>query len=460
MKYSNIFKNKFFNIKSLWWLGLFLLLAFFHCKHDFDSDDGVALEGAWNLINNRGLYTDFFEFITPGSFYLIFWAWKIFGVNYFIAKALAVLFIFFSSIGIYKICWLTTKDKLCYFMPAIFIISSVYWPIINHNTFNLFFIIWAIYFFIKGLSDYSFKNFIISGLLTGMAILFLQHKGIIVLLALSLFLFILFIKEKKALLLKLNFCYLSFSMLPLIILFIKWPIQSLYENLIIFPLFHYTEVNKVPFYLFIFFTGLILLTAWHLRKEKSNAVRLLVFAQLFLLLTVLQRPDIFHISYIIFPLYCLFPLFYEKTILLNKSAQRLNYLIIFLALFLIIIPVFYYLISFTPFYSIKNSQIILFIKENCPGQYIYAGPFRPEIYFEVRKLNPTPYFTLVTNHQTKEQFLEAEKYLEKHQPSCAVMDYEMVKKFHHNKNNPVDNYITDNYQLVFQSGNKLIYKKK
>ncbi len=455
-----LLKSKILNAKNFWWLGLFSLLSFVHCKHDLNSDEGVILEGAWNLINNKELYINFFEFVTPGSFYLIFLAWKILGVHYFIAKLLAILFIFLSSVGLYKISGLITKNKLSYLVPVIFIVSSFHWPIINHNIFSLFFIIWTIYFFTKGLMDYSAKNFIASGLLTSISILFLQHKGIIILFALSLFLIILCLKEKKQILLKLNICYVFFSLLPLIPLFIKWPAQTLYENLIIFPLSNYLEVNKIPLYLFFFFCAFLSMVIWRLRKEKYRAIWLLIFIQCFLLLSALQRPDLQHITLILFPIYCLLPLVYERIKILNKKLRHLNYLIICIVFSLIIYTSLIHIICFTPMYSVKNSEIILFINKNCPGPYIYAGPYQPELYFETRKLNPTPYFALITSHQTQEQFIEAKNCLEKHQPECAVLNYKMVAKFNHNNNNPVDNYIKNNYQLVFQAKNKLVYKRK
>jgi len=83
----------------------------------------------------------------------------------------------------------------------------------------------------------------------------------------------------------------------------------------------------------------------------------------------------------------------------------------------------------------------------------------PSLYFEARKLNPSPYSFLVINHNTQEQFMEAKNCLEEYQPECAVLNYKMVEKFNHDTNNPVDNYIKNNYQLVFQANNKLVYKK-
>lgn len=451
-------RNKIFKIENLWWFGLFLILLFFHSNHPLDSDEGVTLNGAWNLINSRELFIDFFEFYPPASFYLIFWLWKIFGVHYFIAKFFAIVIVFSSSIGIYKISQIISKNKFNYIPPIIFIIASIYWPIINHNTFNILFIIWAVYFFLKGLSDYSSKNFLISGLLTGLSILFLQQKGVILFFSLLSFLLILFFKEKKYQLLKLNFYFLLFSFLPLLIL-LKWPLKILYENLIIFPLFNYAEINRLPLYLFTFFLTILLSMIWLLRNEKSKKIWLLFYIQFFLLLTTIVRSDFYHTSLIVFPLCIILALSLERIKFLKFFLKNCYYLIIGLTVFILIYPSIITMAYFSPFYSIKDSRIISFIKNNCEGKYLWAGPFIPGIYFETKKLNPTPYSLLITRFNTERQFLEIKGIIRTNRPSCAVLNYQIVDKFNYNKNNPVDNYIRENYKLILRDGNTLIYKK-
>jgi len=462
------------NKKYLYWTALFVFLLFFHSNHPLNTDEGVVLSGAWNLINNKELYIDFFEFITPCSFYLIFWAWKIFGAHYFIAKLLAILFIFFSSVGIYKIsCQVNSREggiRKCrlhdYLPPLIFIASSFYWPIISYHTFNIFFIIWAIYFFIKALSNYSRANFILSGLLTGISILFLQNKGIVVLLALSSFLFLLWLKERKLLLLKVSFYYLMSSLLPLTLLLAKWPAKLLYETLIIFPLFNYTETSKTPLNLMAFFFIVLLLTVWILRKEGSKKTYFLIFTQFALLLSAIPLADIYHISLIVFPLYALALLSFEKLKPLTaKNFYNIINTTIFITFFtaliiIVIIPSVEFIYRCPRFYSIANSTVISYIKNNCHDtDYIYAGPFLSGLSFEVRQLNPIPFSFLLTRLHTEKQFSQAEEALKKYQPACAVLNYKMVEKYNYNKNNPVDNYIQDNYKLIFQNGDILIYKR-
>ena len=436
---------------------MFLFMLIFHSRHYINSDEGVILEGAWDLMNGRVLYFDFFEFVPPASFYAVFWIWKIFGVHYGAAKLIGLLAVFFSAIGIGKISRTVSKNKLAYLTPALFIASSFCWPIINHNTFALPFIVWGVYFFIKAVNDISRKNCAIGGALLGLSILFLQHKGIIVLFALFLYLIIIRLIKRNNVFLKLIPFLIAPAALPACLLIIKWPAALLYENLIAFPLFHYMETNKVSYYLFAFFFLMFVCAVWKLRKNLNKTVGLLIVVQLFLLVSALQRPDSYHIASALFPLYCLAPLVIEKV----KCQKNYNFYraAALLAVIIIIFPSLSSLAVFPPFSSMRNHEILRFINKNCPGKYIYAGPFSPGFYFETKKLNPTPYAILITNHQTKKQFNEARQYLEDNSPSCAVLNYGLVKKFNHDKNNPVDNYILENYKPAFSSGGATVYKK-
>jgi len=49
----NQIKNKLFKINNLWWLSVFIILVFFHSSHDLNNDEGIILNGAWNLLNGR-----------------------------------------------------------------------------------------------------------------------------------------------------------------------------------------------------------------------------------------------------------------------------------------------------------------------------------------------------------------------------------------------------------------------
>ena len=118
--FKEIFKYRYY----FFWIFLFAFTLYIHIGYGYNQDNGVIINGAWNLINNKILYIDFFEFIPPASFYLIFWLWKIFGVSYFVANLFSIIMLFFASYGIFRISELIYKNKLNYLLPIIFIISS------------------------------------------------------------------------------------------------------------------------------------------------------------------------------------------------------------------------------------------------------------------------------------------------------------------------------------------------
>ena len=105
----------------------------------------------------------------------------------------------------------------------------------------------------------------------------------------------------------------------------------------------------------------------------------------------------------------------------------------------------------------------LYIKEiraRCQdSNYIYSGPFFPNIYSESKMLNPSPYSYLITGHQTEEDFLKAMGSLKKHKPSCAILGYKAVERFGYDKNNYLDNYIFENYHFEKKLDyNTVLYK--
>jgi hypothetical protein len=82
----------------------------------------------------------------------------------------------------------------------------------------------------------------------------------------------------------------------------------------------------------------------------------------------------------------------------------------------------------------------------------------PGLYFETKKQNPLPYSWLVTGLNTKEQFIQSEKTLREIMPACAVLNYNLTEPFNYDRNNPVDNFIRENYKPVFKDKNTFVYK--
>lgn len=456
MKIKNVFQ-----IKNLYWLFLFIVLLFAHYKNTFDSDEGVILEGAWNLFNGKELYNDFFEFIPPGSFYFIFILWKLFSPNFYIAKLASIFIFFFSSVGIFKICELLQKNKLNYLPPAIFIGSSFFWPLINHNTFNLFFLIYATFFFIRSIQNKKNKDLVVAGILSFMSIYFLQQKGLVLIGVNTSWLLGSFLYKKNNNYIKKTTIYLTSSLLPLFFLFIKWSPIILYRNIIEFALTSYTNTNKMPYGITVFFLIATLIFWLALKNQKSKIITYLLFLEICLLISTIPRPDHYHVLLIIFPLYILLPLLIKKITFYSLLPKIIYSTIILVVLSFLLQPSISYILYNPPLQKSKIYEVVDYIKKNCPrNNDLYAGPFIPGLYFESKKINFTPYYILIPNFQSKNDFFIAEKSLKENQPACIVMNYKIVDKFKYDKNNPVDNYIQENYKLEKQIINDLIFIKK
>lgn len=453
---KNIKDNfQFFSLKKwpifFYWLFIFVLITFLHSNHFLNNDDGIILNGAWNLINGRQLYVDFFTFIPPASFYLLFAWWKIFGVSFWAAQILANLIWFLGIFGIFKISQLVRPSIYNYFLPLfIALLSSWFW-LINHNAFNFVCLIWASYFLILSFKKPTRIYFILAGLISGLSILFLQQKGLMFLAYVLLFLAFRVIKNFNWQNISNNLLYFISSLAPLLVL-LFWPLNIIYHDLIEFPLFHYIAPNKTPLILWFFFLFFWLLFVFLLRQKKQTEIWLLLGLQLLLLLSCLPLPDLYHILLILFPLFVL------SGFLLEFLWEEKNWprIIAGLLFFLFLSQVFYSITKWgqvwQPF-SMKSLEIVEKIRSECQSPYLYAGPFATALYFETRKLSATPFDMLITSHQTLEQFSLAKEVLAINRPDCAILLYPeslaSLNRFGHNRDNEVENFIRNNYRLDY-----------
>ena len=440
----------------------FALATLIHANHLLNADEGYVLSVAWDIYNGKKLYTDIFAFAAPGAFYLIAGIWKIFGPSYFAARIAGILAISFSAWGISKISSRFTNKQSAFLCGIFFIFTSAYWPLISYHIFNLALIIWAFYFSLSAVANKRLKIAALSGFFIGISALFLQHTSIIAFSALFAFFLLLAILEKSVLRIKQSFALCVGALSAGVGIFLFWPPKLLWQNLILFPAKNYESAAAVPFVLLSCFLALVPIAALILKKEMNREYAFLLFFQTMLFLSAYSLADHFHIIKFTFPLIALSPVLFasaKKHIFL----WRLNaYGAIFLSAFLIVYPSLLFLLVAPPLNNNRQTEnAIKKISAICAdSEYIYSGPFLPNFYFELRKKNPSPHHWLITNHHTPDQFNEALRGLKEHQPSCAILNYKIVEKYNYEKNNPVDNYIKENYNQIESIGNLDIYSLK
>lgn len=453
--------KKLFTIDNIWWIGILLITLIIHASHLLDSDEGVVLAIARDILNGKKLYVDIFQFTSPGVFYLIALIWKIFGASYFVARFTASIAVFIGAIGLYKIAYHISKNKLSLFIPLFFVLSTLYWPLIIYHTFNLTCTIWAIYFVIKLIDELKLKYAIYTGISVGLAIIFLQHTGIALLGCIGFFIFIIGICKKQIFYFKSLFALTFPAIFIPCLMLLYWSPITLFKNLIEFPFFNYTEIAKVPYTLIYAFLLFLILIIWINRKKRKISVYFLFFIQFVLLFSTTPLADHFHVTKFLFPIYTLIPFTLDRAQKENLIIKSSFIIFTFTAMLFILWPSVYRVSTIGLFYDIDEFDLIPRINEICKdSEYIYAGPFIPNYYFELNKKNPSKHVWLITNHHTEEHFIEMRDGIEKYQPKCAILFYNMVDKYHYNQDNPVDNYIKENYSFYEKIYGVSIYTKK
>jgi hypothetical protein len=200
-------------------------------------------------------------------------------------------------------------------------------------------------------------------------LLFLQQKGLVLLFSIVTFLFFLFIKNRDNKILESAFYFLISSFLPVLILIIILPIDILYHNLVIFPLFHYCEANKSPPELLILFLSVLALLTVVFRNERNRNIWLILYVQFFLLLSTIPLADYFHILLMLFPIYTLLPLMFSKIRLrYTPFGKHLLYAIIFCILLISIVPT---VINLFVLQKPNYNDLISFIEQNCKSHNTY-----------------------------------------------------------------------------------------
>lgn len=78
-------------LKWTYWILFSTLPYYTSMKYlPLNADEGVVLSGARHLLAGKQLYTEMWQIVPPGSFYLIATLWKIVGVSYFTAKLFSI----------------------------------------------------------------------------------------------------------------------------------------------------------------------------------------------------------------------------------------------------------------------------------------------------------------------------------------------------------------------------------
>jgi hypothetical protein len=231
----------------------FLYLCVFRRATWIDLDEGIILQGAQRILDGQVLYRDFFSFFTPGSYYLLALAFRVFGDSYLVAHTLLAL----VGAGFSPITYLLSR-RVCgrqasLLVTGLMTVTAV--PlrfVVLHNWDSTLWTCLALYCVVRLLETSSSRWAFAAASFVSITGLFEQSKGAGLLLGLGLgFLIIALYGERPNVF---NVRYLTIIAVglawPLVITLIYFASQHALGEMLrswFWPLQHYSTANRVPY---------------------------------------------------------------------------------------------------------------------------------------------------------------------------------------------------------------------
>ncbi|HEY3988545.1 MAG TPA: glycosyltransferase family 39 protein [Acidobacteriaceae bacterium] len=155
------------------------------------SDEGILVVGAVRTVHGQLLGRDFFEVIGPGTFYWLALFFKIFGVTFLASR----ICLFVTSLGTaLSIYFLSRRVCRSYqLLPCVLVFATyfaTFWPEISHHVDSNCFALLAVVCMVLWQDSKRNWLLVVAGALAGATTLIMQPKGILLLLAFLVWLWI------------------------------------------------------------------------------------------------------------------------------------------------------------------------------------------------------------------------------------------------------------------------------
>lgn len=427
------------------------------------TDEGTLLYGAVRVVHGQVLARDFFDVMGPGTFYWLAAFFKLFGVTFMATR----ICLFVMSLGTGLLIYFLSR-RICrrYSVLPCLLLAGTYfstiWPEINHHVCSNFFALLSVACIVLWQDKHRNGLLFAAGVLAGVTTCFLQPKGMLLLFAILLWLWM----QRKQLSTtrsSLGTVIGGYCVVVGIVLIYFWSRGALrdliYVNLV-WPSRHYDAINAVPY-------ALGILHYWNQWVRPMNGVMwfvvmasvliipfLLVAALPALLLTLgirhrtacakptvllywlcgwalwlseIHRKDICHLvsGSPLLIILCIYLLAESR----GKVAALTLQILSVSAACLAVVNLFVVLTAHTVNTRVgsaavfQDDPVLTFLDEHvAPGEEIFAYPYCPMYYFLSSTTNPTRYSLLIYNYNTSAQFHEVIQVLEQHKVRYVLWD--------------------------------------
>ncbi len=426
------------------------------------TDEGTLVEGAVRVLHGQVFARDFFEVMGPGTFYWLAAFLKLFGATFFAERVC----LFVTSLGTFLLMYYLSR-RVCrryQISPPIFL-AGVYfsniWPMVNHHVDSNFFALLSIACIVLWKDTRKNLLLLAAGAGAGITTCILQPKGILLLLAFFLWLWIQRRRQASQSLLWLVAAgYFGLVGLMLLYFWSRGALRDLLYINLVWPYQNYGAVNAIPyargllqywthwaapihgvrwliplavvlfapFLLIAVLPALVLLLAIpHGKHNLRPEILLYWLCGWALWLSEVHRRDISHLisGSPLLIILCIHFLAEYRGKIADLSLQLLSVCAVALAtvnLFLVL--------SAHPFQTrvgtvvvFKPDPVLTFLDTHVPaGTEIFTYPYCPVYYFFSATTNPTRYSLLMYNYNTASQFHDAIRTLDQRKVRYVVWD--------------------------------------
>lgn len=423
--------------------------------------EGTLVYDAVRIVHGQVFARDFFEVIGPGSFYWLALFFKIFGITFVTTR----ICMFVTSLGtLLSMYYLSRRVCERFRILAPILLIAVYfsaiWPMVSHHTDSTFFGLLSVVYLARWQDTRNRFLLVAAGALAAVTSCVLQPKGMLLLVAMLLWLWI-ERRRRSASLSEIGVLLTGYCGLAGIVFLYFWSQGSLYDLIsmnLVWPVRHYAGVNTVPYasgllkswthwevsvhrwllplaiasitsYLFVAALPALVLAIGipHGKDNLRPEILLLWFCGWALWLSEIHRKDIGHLvvgSPLLIVLAIHFLAKYRGKIaelslqVLAISAGAMATANLFFVLSAISVPT-----RVGPVAMFKPDPVVAFLNAHtAPGEEIFVYPYSPIYYFLSGTTNPTRYSLLIYNYNTPSQFQRAIRRLDREKVRLVVWD--------------------------------------
>jgi hypothetical protein len=151
------------------------------------TDEGILVTGALRTYQGQLLGRDFFEVVGPGTFYWLALFFKLFGPSFFASRICLFVTSLGSALALYSL-----SRRICrryQLLPCVLVFSTyfaTFWPEISHHIDSNFFALLAVCCIVLWRDSKNYMPVFFAGSLAGATALTIQPKGILLLLAFAI----------------------------------------------------------------------------------------------------------------------------------------------------------------------------------------------------------------------------------------------------------------------------------